>query len=127
MKNKSYLALAVAATLLAGCVTMQNEDYLQTERRLAAAGFQSRIANTPAKFTSLRNLPQNRLVMGQKDGVARYLYADTTVCGCLYYGDQQAYDRYQRMALEQRLVDDQWVVMEWNADSMDWDAWGPAW
>ena len=39
----------------------------------------------------------------------------------------QLYDRYQRMALEQRLMDDQWVVMEWNADSMDWDAWGPAW
>lgn len=127
MNNKPYRVLAVAATLLAGCVTMQNEDYLQTERLLAAAGFQSKIANTPAKFNSLRNLPQNRIVMGQKDGVTRYLYADTTVCGCLYYGDQPAYDRYQQLALEQRLVEGQWVAMEWDAGTMDWDAWGPAW
>jgi len=37
-----------------------------------------------------------------------YLYADPMVCGCIYVGDQNAYDQYrQQMAARQTATDDQ--------------------
>jgi hypothetical protein len=36
------------------------------------------------------------------------LYADPTVCGCIYVGDQNAYDQYRRqMAARRTATDDQ--------------------
>jgi hypothetical protein len=36
------------------------------------------------------------------------LYADPTVCGCIYVGDQNAYDQYrQQMAARRTARDDQ--------------------
>jgi hypothetical protein len=42
------------------------------------------------------------------NGGTRYLYADPTICGCIYVGDQKAHDQYrQKMAAVQTATDEQ--------------------
>lgn len=91
-----------AAILLTGCAVAAIQDILEeeardTERLLAAAGFELKLADTPQKMAHLKTLAQNSLVMHDADGQPRYVYADTAGCKCLYAGGQAAYDKYQRM------------------------------
>jgi len=58
------------------------------DQRLLAAGFR------PDPRRPLAGLPPARFIAapGTQGG---WLYADPTVCRCVYSGDQAAYDRYQ--------------------------------
>ena len=74
------LALS-AAILLTGCAVaafldIQKEEAKDTERLLAAAGFELKLADTPQKMAHLKTLAQNSLVMHDADGQLRYVYAD---------------------------------------------------
>jgi hypothetical protein len=105
--------------LLAGCAAIEREDAEQTEQTLAAAGFQIKLADTPEKMAHLQTLTQHELVMHPADGAVRYIYADARFCQCLYAGDEQAYDAYQRLVQERRIA-------EMNEDAaMNWSLWGP--
>jgi hypothetical protein len=56
----------------------------------------------------LKSLPAHQFATKNINGRTSYLYADPTVCGCIYVGDQNAYDRYrQNMATRQTATDDQ--------------------
>ena len=88
------LALS-AAILLTGCAVaafldIQKEEAKDTERLLAAAGFELKLADTPQKMAHLKTLAQNSLVMHDADGQLRYVYADVAGCKCLYAGGQAA-------------------------------------
>lgn len=87
--------------ILAGCAVIQGQKAIQMERLLAAAGFQMRLADSPEKLRHLKTLTQRKLVPHQRDGRVYYVYADATSCQCLYVGTEKAYQRYQRLALQQ--------------------------
>jgi hypothetical protein len=56
----------------------------------------------------LKSLPPHQFVTRTINGGTRYLYADPTICGCIYVGDQKAYDQYrQKMAAVQTATDEQ--------------------
>ncbi|MDC4224796.1 MAG: hypothetical protein MPW15_11350 [Candidatus Manganitrophus sp.] len=58
-----------------------------------------------------------------------YVYADPTICRCIYFGDEEAYREYRRLALDRRLSDQR--PMEAKPDQrviLDWGVWGePGW
>lgn len=115
-----YLFSAVA------CAALQNQEAIQTERMLAAAGFQMKLADTPEKMAHLQALPQRQLSPHQKDGQIYYVYADAKSCQCVYVGTEQAYDRYQELALKAQVAQDQLTAAEMNqAAAMNWGIWGP--
>ena len=122
------LVTSLGASLgLAGCAT-PGQQIAQKENMLAAAGFNMKPADTPAKLTNLQTLPPQQMVVRSREGKPYYLYADPTVCQCLYVGDEKAYQTYQRMAFEQRIVDQQQMAAEMNESAaMDWGMWGPVW
>ncbi len=112
------LALAVAV----GC----SGQVIQTERLLAAAGFQMRLANTPEREAHLAKMTQRQLVPEMQDGSLRYVYADAKYCKCVYVGTEKAYQRYERYALKQRISDQRLAAAQMNEDaSMNWGMWGP--
>lgn len=105
---------------LAGCQSMA----MDAERGLAAAGFQMKMADTPAKLAKLEGLPQRKLTPVPHEGDVRWVYADAKYCKCLYAGSQAAYGRYQKLEIKQRIAEEeQDAALDWGA----WGAWGPWW
>lgn len=122
----SALILTVAGVALVGCTYFRNMEAMQTERILAAAGFQMKLADTPQKQAYLQSLPPRKLVPHQREGQVYYIYADPTHCNCLYVGTAGAYQRYQKLALEKQIADEQREAAAMNqAAAMDWNMWGP--
>jgi hypothetical protein len=118
------LTIVAAATCFA-CASIQNSEAIKTERVLAAAGFQMRLADTPEKMAKVEAMTQRKLVPHEKDGETMFVYADATACKCVYAGTQQANQRYQQLAIQQKLAKQAENTAALNQDAaMDWDGWG---
>jgi len=123
---KRIIVLAGLALGLSACAAIQNQNAMDTERLLAASGFQMRLADTPDKLDHLKTLTQRRLVPHPHEGKIYYVYADATACQCIYIGNEQAYQRYQKLALQKEIAEEQRMAAEMNANaSMNWGLWGP--
>lgn len=125
----SRLPIIVLAILGAigvdGCVTAR-ERITQREDDLAAAGFLVKPANTPQRQQMLARLPANRFVQRSHNDEVHYVYADPTVCNCLYVGSQQAYGAFKKHEQEQRLADERQMSAQMYSDAAwQWGAWGP--
>jgi hypothetical protein len=99
--DKSFyrLALPMGAALVAGACADTGGAISQKEDMLLSAGFVSKKIDAAAQMANLKSLPPHQFVARNRNGRTRYLYADPTVCGCIYVGDQNAYDQYrQQMA-----------------------------
>ena len=76
----------------------------------------------------LQTLPPNRVVQKVKDGKVIFVYADPYACGCLYIGDEAAWDNYKREQLQQNFIDQQRMTAEMNENAAwNWSMWGPGW
>jgi predicted nucleic acid-binding protein len=131
MSNPLFSRLCVTAVvlvmLLAGCAAIEKQETRSTEQLLSAAGFDIKPADTPDKLATLRAMKQNKLVRRQtKDGKLQFLYADAAVCRCVYVGDEQAYQRYQDLAVQQQIaIADQEAELDASMDTpwaYDWGA-----
>ena len=103
MLNKALPSWVFAATFtiaLVGCAAIQKDNTQTTEQTLSAAGFQMKLADTPAKLTQLQGLPQRKLVPQQQNGAIRYVYVDAQYCQCVYAGTETNYQEYQKLALQ---------------------------
>jgi hypothetical protein len=121
----SIAGLALCATL-AGCAAIDRHDAEQTEQLLAAAGFQTRPADTPAKLADLERLQQHKLVRHERDGEATYVYADAADCKCLYTGNQTSYDEFQKLQVQENVAQQEMMAAEMNQQAaMNWEMWGP--
>ena len=112
------VVLAALIPVLGGCAALRKSDVDSQEQLLSAAGFQMKLADSPEKLAHLQTLTPQKLVPHTRDGKLYYAYADAEFCKCLYVGDEQAYQKYQQLAAQQRSAQD-----ELNADA--WDATGP--
>jgi len=119
------LCLAVAACNNPSRTVASNEDMM------AASGFKIVPVNTPAREAAFKNLPPHQFVRQTKDGRPIYLYADSSICGCLYVGGQKAYGTYNQRRLAKRVADQQlqdvqeqnMIASESAMSSWDWAAW----
>ena len=121
---------ALLALALGGCAG----QVVQKEDMLAAAGFSFRPADTPQKVAALKALPAHSFVRQVRNGQAVWVYADPSICACLYAGNDNAYQRYRQEVFQKRIADEEAqaaqmnedAAMEQSATRMDWAAWG-AW
>ena len=124
--GKKGMALAISTLLVtAGCAEIQKSNALGTERELAAAGFQMKFAKTPEQTAKVGSLPQRKLTRTSgPDGRNLFVWADAADCKCIYVGTEAAYDRYQRLSINQQIaIDNEMASMNWGV----WGAWGPWW
>ncbi len=121
-------AVFLLGSVLIGCAAPQ-KGTVQEEGLLSAAGFKAIHADDTGKRRNLAVLPEHRLVTETKEGVVYYVYADPTVCRCIYFGDEETYREYRRLALDRRLTDQK--AMKAKPDQrvgLDWGVWGePDW
>jgi hypothetical protein len=119
------MGLLIACTLI-GCATIERNATLDKEQMLAAAGFRMKLADTPEKLAKLQALPQQQLMARAKDDKIVYFYADAATCQCLYLGNEKAYQRYQKLAVEKQIANEQAMAAQTNMDmEMDWGMLGP--
>ncbi|TCT00614.1 hypothetical protein [Aquabacter spiritensis] len=121
MKLKAIALATLASLTLGACVTATQNK----ENMLAAAGFRMRLADTPDKIASLKTLPPHKFTVQNQNGQPVYIYADPTVCGCIYYGTQDNYANYQQMMFQQRLANQQQMTAMMNQQmAFDYGPWG---
>ncbi|HIF94326.1 MAG: hypothetical protein ABGX04_10020 [Myxococcales bacterium] len=120
------LVMAAVAVTSLGCAAIQKSEAIRTERVLAAAGFQVKLADTPEKLARVKAMTQRKVQPHDKDGETYFVYADALECVCVYAGNQKAHQRYQRLALQQKLANQARQTAEMNQDAaMEWNEWGP--
>jgi hypothetical protein len=83
------------------------------EDRLAAAGFKKRSIKTETQLADFRNIPAHMIRPATYKGRAVYVYADPTICGCLYMGSTSAYNTYIRGATARSMQ------QEYKSDTTD--------
>ena len=124
------LVVALAILFAGGCSSTSNQAVSDIESRLSAAGFALKPADTPAKLAHLNTMAQRRLFPINRDGNMVFVYADAAQCKCIYVGSEANYQQYQRLAVQQKIVNEQHATAEdikmaaqTNAQ-MNWDVWG---
>ena len=126
----SRLAVGSAVTVLLVACASPASRVQDQEQMLAAAGFLEKPASTPQRQAHLASLPpfkilSQQLKVGGMETVG-YVYADPQFCNCLYVGDPAAYERFQRMAYQQKIARERVEASEMAEErSLDWGMWGP--
>jgi hypothetical protein len=101
---RMFHAIALAAALtVAGCAGPPKDPTFQQMNALAAAGFDLKMADTPAKLERIKKLPQLRLAQVEHKGRQVYVYMDAQGCQCLYIGDEKAYRRLLDQSRQQNI------------------------
>jgi len=117
----ALVLVAVTGVALSGCAEIQKNEAIDTERELAASGFQMKFAKTPAQIAKVAALPQRQLArVAGPDGAPRFVWADATDCRCIYAGNEAAYDRFQEISISQQIANEDEMTA-----AMDWNAFGP--
>ncbi len=131
IKFKHILVIGLMLVLTsAGCLKSPNQKAIDTERLLAASGFKMRLADTPEKLNQIKELPQRQIVAHQSKGKLLYVYVDAEHCQCVYAGSEEAYQRYQNLALQKKIdAEDRLDASRSQPGKMDWGDWrfGQTW
>jgi hypothetical protein len=128
MRNIRTVAAIAGLGAVAGCAQVIENK----ENMLAAAGFGYRPADTPQLVASLHSIPPHKFVQVTRNGKLLWVYADPTICGCLYVGNEAAYDTYRHEVFEKNIADEQQMAASMNenaavAASMNWGLWAGPW
>ena len=109
MTNGRLISIAAAALLpavagaLGGCSALQQQQAAETEKLLAAAGFQRFPIATDNR--EVIHLPRD-IVVHHHAGNDLYTYSDARGCRCLYVGGPEAYGRYREYAVSEAIAAD---------------------
>ena len=120
--NISRLAAALGVCVAVSACTAA---VTKREDTLAAAGFTLLPAGTLERQNALASLPPHKFIHQVRNGKVVFVYADPTICDCLYIGDQAAYDRYRANVFAKNLANEQQMTAQIN--EMNWGAWGGGW
>jgi len=118
VKNSAILLLCM--TGLVACSNLSEKRTL-----LAAAGFKTIPATTPAQLAKLNSLKSGKVVplVGKKGTV--YVFADTAR-KALLVGNSSQYEAYRKLKVSQQKVDAKLLDAQVNMDENDWNVWGSA-
>lgn len=130
MAETRWLRGAIAGSALcmalAGCSAIERQETGQTEQLLSAAGFEMKSADTPEKLAALERMHQHKFVRHDREGETTYVYADATDCKCLYTGNTQNYDEYEKLRVQENVASQEMMAAQMNQeDAMNWEMWGP--
>jgi len=122
---RSTLMVTLVFTLVSvGCLKSPNQKAIDTERLLAASGFKMRLADTPEKLSQIKALTQRQILTHRSKGELLYVYVDAEHCQCVYAGSEEAYRRYQNLALQKKMAaEDQRAADRNQPREMDWGGW----
>jgi hypothetical protein len=123
----------VFVLLAAGCAGgPQSEASLAPQRLLAGSGFKFKTADSPEQVADLKAMPQKTLFRRSDEGREWYVYADAKGCNCIYYGDEENFQRLQKLIRSEKQAYRTGIAVRSNqrsavaqgiAPQVDWDRW----
>ncbi len=114
-------------TALVGCAHYERRT-VAIEETLAAAGFQRKPADTPEKLKHVLGFPQRKVIVVERQGQTKYVWADAKDCKCLYVGTESQYQEFARLALQQKIAHENYEAAKWNdSAAYEWGTWQPDW
>ncbi|SRR5579875_1008396 len=118
LRMNSHVLMLLMAAMVSACSAFQETPAQKAQRidsLLSAAGFHMVPADSSKRQDILASTtPLTMRYYVAKDGKPRYFFADPYQCNCLYEGDQKAYQRYQYLRLQQKLVKEEEEAAELN-------------
>ena len=114
MNPKVVLAIVLALGF-GGCAVIPTKQTQWTEHLLTAAGFHVELAGTAGELAHLPTLKARKVVQDERDGAKRYVYAHPEVCACLDVGDDEKYQKYQRLRIQKGIAEEQESTMVYQA------------
>lgn len=112
-----FLSTLAGAMLLAGCASMGSSN---TESLLTAAGFRVKTPQTPKQQQIYAALPAYQVERATVNGQVFYVYKDEKA-GVAYVGREQEYQRYQQLAIQQQIAQNQIMAAEMEQQAaLDW-------
>ena len=129
MKPKLHhygLSLLVAALGLAGVAGCASTGSSGTKSLLSAAGFHTHAPATPKQKELYTAMPAYKVERVTFKGKTFYAYKDEKD-GIAYLGDESNYQRYEALAIERKIAQDQYQAAEMQRDmATGWyGAYGP--
>ena len=128
MKGKAaWLGVAVMTVVLGialvGCATGPSSSSGQSQTDLLkAAGFRTHTAQG-GNAAYLYTLPAKKVVLNKYQDKPLYLVCTESGSRQCYMGDEAAYQRYQKLAIQQSISEDQRNVMEERSDPQAQQMW----
>jgi hypothetical protein len=98
--SRKVVLVIVLALGFSGCAAIRTNQTHWTEQLLTAAGFRVEPAGTAEERARLQALRPRKVVQEERDGERRYVYADPEGCTCLYVGNEQQYQKYQKLKIQ---------------------------
>jgi hypothetical protein len=112
-----FCVAVLASLILAGCAGMGSSN---TESLLSAAGFRARTPQTPKQQQIYAALPPYMVERATVNGKSFYVYKDQKA-GVAYVGREQEYQRYQQLAIQQQIAQNQITAAEMEQQAaLDW-------
>ena len=131
MKEIMFFNICLLVIVIVLVIPTTGCDTQDTENTLAAAGFKIKLANNPEKLEHLETLPQRKLLSQEHEGNVYFVYADAKNCKCMYVGDEEAHQQYQKLMIQQDLAAERLATEEgFDKPPYGWGfrrAWGPRW
>ena len=129
MRLFTLLAIPLLALVPLACAPNPGQPTANKENMLAAAGFKQRPIKTEAQLADFRSIPAHMIRPATYKGRSVYVYADPTICGCLYMGGPTAYNTYIRGAMARQMrqeyksetTDSGYTASPWMLDGGPWD------
>jgi hypothetical protein len=99
----------------------------EVEPMLDTAGFQSLPASSPEQRNRLKALPSMKLgYYLDQHGAGNYWLADPDYCGCLFHGDEAAYQRYQVLKKDNQTAENDRQALQAQRYQQPFGPWGPS-
>ena len=115
--------MVVLGIALAGCATGPASSPGQSQTDLLkAAGFRTHTAQG-ANVAYLYTLPAKKVVLNKYQDKPVYLVCTDPDSKQCFLGDEAAYKRYQQIAIQQSISEDQHKVMEQRSDPQALQMW----
>ena len=113
-----FVATVAGAILLAGCAGMGSSN---TESLLSAAGFRVKTPQTPKQQQIYAAVPPYQVQRATVPGKGVfYVYKDEKA-GVAYVGREPEYQRYQQLAIQQQIAQNQIAAAEMEQQAaLDW-------
>jgi hypothetical protein len=122
----SFSALALAF-VVSGCTLWNEMGSSSDEQLLIAAGFQARPVQTAQQTAVMNSVDPFKVTMRTSGSRVYYIYADPNK-NVVYVGGPDQYQKYQQLAVQQGVAEDQMAAASEMQMLSDEDGmWDPFW
>jgi hypothetical protein len=129
----TLVVLGLCAAVSACATGPSSQNVMSKEDLMIASGFKFVPANTPERQAAFQKLPPHKFTREVRGDKVVYVYADPTICVCLYVGNPTSFQAYRARVFDKKIADEQLTVANdfYYMDNWNWGVWNvgypPAW